>query len=194
MKTEANTAITNPTSTPSSLCNTDHNPKISNRPNGWPVEHFDLLKKCWAEMLSAQISADQLNSEFGTSYTRSAVISQVRRHDLSAAYGRVKAKPLIAKPYPTPRRRAVQTKAPQKYKDAPMIDDALIPFEQRKTLMELDSDTCRWPVGDPATPDFFYCGAKALATSPYCAGHCKRAFGYVSEARSNTRRQGMVPR
>ena len=41
--------------------------------------------------------------------------------------------------------------------------------------MELTDDTCRWPVGDPSTVDFFFCGAQPLPDKPYCAAHCARA-------------------
>jgi hypothetical protein len=34
-------------------------------------------------------------------------------------------------------------------------DDAHIPIVQRRSLLDLDSRTCRWPVHDPAAPDFF---------------------------------------
>jgi hypothetical protein len=33
-------------------------------------------------------------------------------------------------------------------------DDAHIPIVQRRSLLDLDSRTCRWPVHDPAAPDF----------------------------------------
>jgi GcrA cell cycle regulator len=53
--------------------------------------------------------------------------------------------------------------------------DAEIPRSQRRSLMELTDDTCRWPVGDPSTVDFFFCGAQPLPDKPYCAAHCARA-------------------
>jgi GcrA cell cycle regulator len=54
--------------------------------------------------------------------------------------------------------------------------DARIPITQRRSLLELDSETCRWPVHDPAGPDFFFCGARSAAGRPYCAAHCRRAY------------------
>ena len=43
------------------------------------------------------------------------------------------------------------------------------------TLMELRSDTCRWPVGDPTKPDFRFCGAVAPIDKPYCVCHTHKA-------------------
>lgn len=54
--------------------------------------------------------------------------------------------------------------------------NARIPESQRRTLLELTKDTCRFPVGDPGHPDFFYCGAAPLKGYSYCANHCAHAF------------------
>lgn len=56
------------------------------------------------------------------------------------------------------------------------LNDEHIPLEQRKALHELTSKTCRWPVGDPCKPGFFYCGAEPFAHWPYCKDHCARAY------------------
>lgn len=46
-----------------------------------------------------------------------------------------------------------------------------IPLDQRKTLVELTGYTCRWPVGHPGKPDFFFCGADCALDTPYCPDH-----------------------
>jgi GcrA cell cycle regulator len=61
------------------------------------------------------------------------------------------------------------------YVDQPGID-ADIARAQRRTLLDLDSHTCRWPVGDPGSCDFFFCGAPPRSGRPYCAEHCARAY------------------
>jgi hypothetical protein len=58
---------------------------------------------------------------------------------------------------------------------APLHGSDILPA-QRRSLLELSDDTCKWPVGDPATPDFFYCGAPAHNGRPYCEHHCLRAY------------------
>ena len=37
---------------------------------------------------------------------------------------------------------------------------------RKLTLMELTERTCKWPVGDPATPDFWFCGLPTQAGKP----------------------------
>lgn len=158
---------------------------INRRGDDWTEERHEYLKQCWAAGMSAEIAANQINRKFGTSYTRNAIIGRVSRHALSVLYGRVKAAPSIASPYSTHRRRTVyrammRLKAPEPCRVAPAIDDTAIPFEQRKTLAQLSERDgfCRWPVGEPSSPDFFYCGGKASEGSSYCAGHCAVAYYY----------------
>jgi len=61
------------------------------------------------------------------------------------------------------------------YVDDPRVD-ADVPLRQRRSFLELDSSTCRWPVGDPCRPDFFFCGAPAREGKPYCAAHWARSY------------------
>lgn len=60
--------------------------------------------------------------------------------------------------------------------EAADIEDHMIPDQQRKTLFDLTEDTCRWPVGDPTSSEFFFCGDTPERGHPYCAGHLKRAW------------------
>lgn len=46
-----------------------------------------------------------------------------------------------------------------------------VPESQRKTLMELEPGDCRYPFGDPGTPEFYFCGGDSIVDSPYCAFH-----------------------
>ena len=39
------------------------------------------------------------------------------------------------------------------------------------TTMDLSATTCRWPFGDPAEPDFHYCGQLPQRNRPYCDAH-----------------------
>ena len=66
------------------------------------------------------------------------------------------------------------------YVEDPRID-ADIPLAQRRSLLELTRGACRWPVGDPSHPDFFFCGAEALRGELYCAAHRARAYRPAAE-------------
>ena len=59
---------------------------------------------------------------------------------------------------------------------------------RRLTLMELTERTCKWPIGDPATDDFWFCGLPTAAGKPYCETHVAVAFQPMSARRD--RRSG----
>lgn len=58
---------------------------------------------------------------------------------------------------------------------------------RRLTLMELTERTCKWPVGDPATDDFWFCGLPVQAGKPYCEAHVGVAFQPMSSRRDRKR-------
>jgi len=58
---------------------------------------------------------------------------------------------------------------------------------KKLTLMELTERTCKWPVGDPATPDFWFCGLPVQAGKPYCEAHVGVAFQPMSSRRDRKR-------
>ena len=55
------------------------------------------------------------------------------------------------------------------------------------SLMELTEKTCKWPVGDPATPDFWFCGLPTQTGKPYCEAHVGVAFQPMSSRRDRRR-------
>ncbi len=61
--------------------------------------------------------------------------------------------------------------------------EALPEFEQRVTIMELREGMCRWPIGDPTSPEFRFCGARADIGSPYCDHHARIAYQPAADRR-----------
>ena len=61
----------------------------------------------------------------------------------------------------------------------------------RLSLMELTGKTCKWPVGDPATEDFWFCGHPSVPGKPYCAPHNALASQPITSRRD--RRGGRKP-
>ena len=58
---------------------------------------------------------------------------------------------------------------------------------KKLSLMELTERTCKWPVGDPATDDFWFCGLAVKAGKPYCEAHVGVAFQPMSSRRDRRR-------
>ncbi len=58
---------------------------------------------------------------------------------------------------------------------------------RKLNLMELTERTCKWPVGDPATSDFWFCGLPVQSGKPYCEAHVGVAFQPMSSRRDRKR-------
>ena len=65
---------------------------------------------------------------------------------------------------------------------------------QRVRFEEICEFACRWPLGDPRTGEFAYCGLAPVRGQSYCAGHCRMAYRPPNaRARPSAReRQGML--
>ena len=59
---------------------------------------------------------------------------------------------------------------------APQVQELYIPEDQRLNLLQLNEHTCKWPIGDPLTPDFYFCGQHSEEGKPYCDFHSRRAY------------------
>ena len=44
---------------------------------------------------------------------------------------------------------------------------------------------CCWPIGEPGTPDFHFCGADAMTAKPYCTQHAQLAYVKVRDRRED---------
>lgn len=58
---------------------------------------------------------------------------------------------------------------------AQLVEDHQIPEEQRRTVLTLTGYTCRWPIGDPAGDEFYFCGGQSEIGEPYCEHHASLA-------------------
>lgn len=67
----------------------------------------------------------------------------------------------------------VQTRAAELY----------IPPEERISLLQLSEKTCKWPIGDPMSSEFHFCGRSSEEGKPYCEFHSRRAYHQVERKR-----------
>jgi GcrA cell cycle regulator len=68
------------------------------------------------------------------------------------------------------------------------VEEVVIPMSERVTIMELRDSMCRWPLGDPSTPEFRFCGARAGTAMPYCGYHAQLAYQPAVDRRRQDRR------
>lgn len=43
---------------------------------------------------------------------------------------------------------------------------------------------CQWPIGDPKSADFHFCGEDAIPGRPYCPAHCAAAYASPKSSES----------
>ncbi|MCC3245599.1 GcrA cell cycle regulator [Methylocystis sp. WRRC1] len=171
----------------------------------WTDERVELLRKLWSDGLSAS----QVAAELGPGITRNAVIGKIHRLGLAeraktAAAPRPRAAKAQRQAAPQPRAaghvvhgNVALAFAPQAMVVAraqPQEEEVVIPMSERVTLMDLRESMCRWPMGDPTTPEFRFCGGKSpIGGGPYCAYHARVAY-QPAQDRRRARDQLRAPR
>jgi len=171
----------------------------------WTDERVEHLRQQWLEGKSAS----QIATLLGHGLTRNAVIGKVHRLGLA---GRAKSptstapRPRVPSSQPAVHRAAparATMVAPRVVRGATALaiapqteteaepqayDSVVLPMSLRVTIVELKEAMCRWPLGDPASPDFRYCGSP-VANGPYCVHHGRLAYQPVQDRRRERDRQ-----
>jgi GcrA cell cycle regulator len=44
------------------------------------------------------------------------------------------------------------------------------------TVLTLGAHMCKWPIGDPSSAEFTFCGRRAGDEGPYCVEHARVAY------------------
>ena len=155
----------------------------------WTNERVETVRALWADGKSFR----QIAMALGDGVTRNAVCGKIHRLGLM---GRPKREGLVAPAHPMPRapkhRRWLVMRA-QRVAPAPEIeidtrplveDDAiLLPMSLRVSFADLHPGMCKFPLGDPQTKEFRFCGAPA-ASGPYCGFHHRLAYDVIRTAKS----------
>lgn len=151
----------------------------------WTDERIAQLRELFGQGLSAGEIAERLL------LSRNAVIGKLNRLQLLGAGKRKQGGSAAAKSKPgtvgsmafgvihgikAKQKRAAAGPVLEIEPDPIAHQDAVVPMDQRLSLLELNATTCHWPIGNPQDPEFFFCGGKALAGLPYCAGHSRLAY------------------
>ncbi len=177
---------------------------------GWTEERVELLKKLWMEGLSASQIAAVLgdgvtrNAVIGKVHrlklsgrakpassaprARNSAPRQARRPGLSSSGGHRSSLSSMGRPRSmgsAPMLGATALKISEEFEveayQLPQVLELEIPVEQRLTLLQLNEHTCKWPIGDPLTPDFYFCGREHDEGRPYCDFHSRRAYHQIEK-------------
>jgi GcrA cell cycle regulator len=141
---------------------------------GWTDERVATLKKLWLEGLSASQIAKHLGG-----VTRNAVIGKVHRLGLSGraapsqpsrpAFRPQRPRPTVSAPLP--RREPIARPQVPPTPPSPVLD-----LPGTATVLTLGAHMCKWPIGDPSTDEFSFCGRRASNEGPYCVEHARVAY------------------
>jgi GcrA cell cycle regulator len=181
----------------------------------WTDERVEQLRQMWLDGRSAS----QISTAIGGGLTRNAVIGKVHRLGLA---GRAKAPASQDEAAVAPRMQASAprrgpSRAPQPMMSSAPIthganalamsaapqphlqpvrleEDVVVPMSLRVTIVELKESMCKWPLGDPTTSEFRYCGSPTHATGPYCQHHGKLAYQPAHERRRDRDRRALMLR
>jgi GcrA cell cycle regulator len=147
----------------------------------WSVERTDELRN----LVALGHSGSQIATMMGNGLTRSAIIGRMNRIGIKTARAIARPTSGSRKPKKRSKREGGPKPPPQtsstraEMRAAAEIADSNIPMEQRRTFMGLRQGQCKYPVGDPKDPEFFFCGGLQLNGRPYCAAHCRMSYRLV---------------
>lgn len=170
----------------------------------WTDERVELLRQLWLDGKSAS----QISAQLGHGLTRNAVIGKVHRLGLA---GRAKSPSTAVstpRPAPAPRvaprassgggapRASVRGNTALAISSEPLLEaqpvfheDVVVPMSLRVTIVDLKEAMCRWPLGDPSSSEFRYCGSPSSGSGPYCTHHGKLAYQPVQDRRRERDRE-----
>lgn len=141
----------------------------------WTEDRVELLKKLWAEGLSASQIARTMGD-----VTRNAVIGKVHRLGLSGRATTSRAD--------RPRRATIPKPQPKPVVAEPAsVAEATLSNGEFATVMTLNGVMCRWPIGDPGASDFHFCGNQTESGEPYCTAHAELAYQPSNRTRERRR-------
>jgi GcrA cell cycle regulator len=140
---------------------------------GWTDERVETLKKLWLDGLSASQIAKQLGG-----VTRNAVIGKVHRLGLS---GRATPSQPQRPAFKAPRApRPATASAPRRSAElsVPALPPRILYPEEpgSATVLTLGAHMCKWPIGDPSSDGFTFCGRRSDKEGPYCVEHARVAY------------------
>jgi GcrA cell cycle regulator len=135
----------------------------------WTEKMVEDLRQMWIEGLTANEIAKKLG------VSKNSIVGKVHRLCLTARPSPIKKKGEVETEKEVTQIKEVipvREIKPVKGAAASITSDAA----GKVRLVDLDSHTCRWPLGDPRDEDFSFCGKKVRSGQTYCDEHAMMAY------------------
>ena len=129
----------------------------------WDEEAVEALKDLWeVEQKTCSEIALMMQKMTGQDVSRNAVIGKIQRLNLTKRTAGQRSK--IKKKKPRTRKKRMCTSEVKKTANTAYSN-------KMRTMATIEPGECRWPIGDPKSPEFHFCGADAIRQRPYCEKH-----------------------
>ena len=136
---------------------------------GWTDESVEKLRRLWMQGLTANEIAKQLG------VTKNAIVGKVHRLCLTARPSPIKVKEQEEEISEVTVNEEIEEGASCEFNAKAAAKQRAEELTNIK-LVDLDSHTCRWPIGDPRDDDFCFCGKKVRSGQTYCDEHSVMAY------------------
>ena len=152
----------------------------------WTPEKVGKLKKLWGNGNTASEIAGIIGG-----VTRNAVIGKAHRLNLVTksvpknATNKQNQQNLVS--------NSLNERKTRKSKFKSLLIDKDFEPENPKSLEQLDDGICRWPIGHPDEPSFYFCGRKSMSDFSYCKLHVLYAFQPKNKKEDLINQEDSVP-
>lgn len=165
----------------------------------WTEQQIQMLKDMWGHGFSASDIAGRL----GGGLTRNAVIGKAHRLKLSVGIAAARGTGVSSLRSTAPSSTIADIKSSRKrvmLRPLPVVPTpssipVAKPIQRESFRTNFDNAKrsegipvtkagdrhCRWPVGDPRSPDFRFCGCNVHEGLPYCTDHARVAYQNVGK-------------
>ena len=122
----------------------------------WTKERLNKLEKLWGKGLSIS----EIGKELGVS--RNSIAGKVNRLGLEKRR--------------SPISDAKESPAAERTHSIQNMDASKLPLKLALRTIDWSHSKCSWPIGDPKTNEFSFCGDDVVQGKPYCNQHCFEAY------------------